>query len=224
MRGLITDAVAARFIGEVRQNPINAALLDRLPMLALPDCWLVAGCLFQSVWNVQSGRPAHENINDYDVFYFDGTDLSYEAEDAVIKRVATAFSDLEAKIEVKNQARVHLWYPQRFHEAYPQLTSTLDGIDRFLVCATCVGIRCQAGLPSIVYGTYGLEALYTGMLRPNPLNGPRNRFPEKAASYRSRWPWLSLPGTIEPSVQLASQPPSTTSVVPVEKLDASLAR
>ena len=49
-------ALAARFIGQALQNDHNRAILERLPSLDLPDAWLVAGCLFQTVWNLQAGR------------------------------------------------------------------------------------------------------------------------------------------------------------------------
>ncbi len=123
----IDGAQRDAFIATIRTNYNNAVLLDRLPELGLSDCWLVAGCLFQTVWNMQSGRPAAENIRDYDVFYFDA-DLSYAAEDDAIKRARALFSDLNAKIEVRNQARVHLWYEQHFGQRYPRLTRTTDGI------------------------------------------------------------------------------------------------
>jgi hypothetical protein len=32
--------------------------------------------LFQTVWNLQRGRPPGQGIKDYDLFYFDPTDLS----------------------------------------------------------------------------------------------------------------------------------------------------
>jgi hypothetical protein len=176
----------------VRENPINAALLDRLPMLGLNDCWLVAGCLFQTIWNLRAGRPPAEQINDYDVFYFDPTDLSYAAEDVEIRRVAAAFADLEATIELRNQARVHLWYPRRFGHAYPQLHGSTDGIDRFLVECTCVGIECAAGRSPRVYASHGLDDLHAGVLRPNRRNHPQSRFAEKASSYATRWPWLRI--------------------------------
>jgi hypothetical protein len=51
------DLTPARFVGDALQNPVNRAILERLPALGLPDAWLVAGCLFQTVWNVQAGRP-----------------------------------------------------------------------------------------------------------------------------------------------------------------------
>ena len=189
---LIGEPEARDFLAQVRVNPVNAALIDRLPELALLDCWLVAGCLFQTIWNLQTGRPPAENINDYDVFYFDGTDLSYEAEDRVIKCVAATFGDFDARIEVKNQARVHLWYRQRFRHDYPQLTSSADGIDRFLIGCTCVAVRCTAGRPCEVYATYGLDDMHAGLLRPNALNRNDALFAQKAASYRARWPWLRV--------------------------------
>jgi uncharacterized protein len=186
-------------LADIRRNPINAVLLERLPGLGLPDCWLVAGCLFQTVWNVQTGRPPGENISDYDVFYFDGTDLSYAAEDLIIKKVAAEFADLDAVIEVRNQARVHLWYRQRFGHDYPRLTASTAGIARFLVAATCVGVATT--VPSgpapdpVVFAPFGLEELYAGILRPNPtLDHPR-RFSEKASSYQRRWPWLQIIST-----------------------------
>jgi uncharacterized protein len=190
---MLLDADAsARVLAFVRSNPINASLLDRLPSHGLSDCWLVAGCLFQTVWNVQSGRPPAENIKDYDVFYFDRQDLSYEAEDREIKRLESAFADLGATIELKNQARVHLWYEQRFGHSYPALCSATDGIDRFLIASTCIGVSCRATEPPLVYSSYGVEDLYAGILSPNPLNHPNDRFAGKAESYKARWPWLRI--------------------------------
>jgi uncharacterized protein len=152
----------------------------------------VAGCLFQTVWNIQTGRPAAENIADYDVFYFDPTDLSYDAEDCAIRLVAAACADLGVTVEVKNQGRVHLWYRQRFGHDYPQLTSSHDGIDRFLVACTCVAIRCEAGVPHTLYATHDLNDLYRGILRPNPLQLNGELFARKAVSYQARWPWLRI--------------------------------
>ncbi len=170
-------------------DPVNAEILRRLPALGLAQAYLVAGCVYQAVWNRQAGLPPGSRIKDYDIFYFDGSDLSYEAEDAAIRRAAALFADLGAEIELKNQARVHLWYPERFGAAYPQLASTRDGIDRYLVACTCVGIA--AGTLE-VYVPYGLDELWAGILRPNPVNLQIERFREKAASYQARWPWLQI--------------------------------
>jgi uncharacterized protein len=182
---------ARAFFRLVLENPINCVLLDRLPQLGLKDAWLVAGSLFQTVWNLQSGRVATDGIKDYDVFYFDGDDLSWGAEDKQIQRVRDVLGDVGANIELKNQARVHLWYGERFGPGYPPLQSSCDGIDRFLVDCTRVAIRIGQGVGEL-YAPSGLEELYAGVLRPNPLNPRPKLFTEKAESYRARWPWLRV--------------------------------
>lgn len=171
-------------------NPANAEIARRLPALGLSQYMLTAGCLFQAVWNHQSGRPAAWGIKDYDVFYFD-EDESWDAENDVIVAARELFHDLGLNIEIKNQARVHRWYEQRFGRPYPQLRSAKDGIDRYLIAGTCVGLDVVSGE---VYAPYGLGDVEDGLLRINPLNRQPDLFAQKAASYQARWPWLTIVG------------------------------
>ncbi len=187
--------MAAQFARQALENPHNRVILERLPALRLPDAWLVAGCLFQTVWNLQGGRAPTDGIKDYDLFYFDAADLSEQAEWEVARRVQACFHDLTITIEAKNQARVHTWYPEWFGQSYPALTCSRDGIDRFLVPCTCVGLKDASGLPDALYAPYGLDDLYHGVLRRNPLIDHRRLFSDKAGSYRSRWPWLRIDET-----------------------------
>jgi hypothetical protein len=173
----------------VMTNPINRDLLRRLPRLGLEQCHLTAGCLFQTVWNGLSGQPPEWGIKDYDIFYFDDRDLSWEAEDRVIRRVGEATRDLPVTVEIRNQARVHLWYRQRFGSDYPRLISARDGIDRYLISCTCIGIDVRTG---DLYAPNGLDDLVAGALRMNPLNPKPDLFRQKAESYRQRWPWLEV--------------------------------
>ena len=77
----------AEFLAAAQANPVNREILACLPSLGLPDAWLVSGALFQTVWNLQTKRPADYGIKDYDIFYFD-PDISFAAEDAVIRKAA----------------------------------------------------------------------------------------------------------------------------------------
>ena len=67
------------------RNQTLGAVLSGAAALNLPGWYLVAGCLYQTVWNVITGQPPEAGILDYDLVYFDGSDLSWEAEDAVIR-------------------------------------------------------------------------------------------------------------------------------------------
>ena len=120
-----------RFINDALQNTFNRAILERLPTLQLPDAWLVAGCLFQTVWNLQDGRAPTAGIKDYDLFYFDGGDLSPEAELAVQQRVHACYQELGITIEAKNQARVHTWYSEWFGFPYPALRNSRTALIAF---------------------------------------------------------------------------------------------
>ncbi|MDW5419238.1 nucleotidyltransferase family protein [Iodobacter sp. CM08] len=177
----------AKFLADVLQNSNNAKIIARWDDLGLKEGWLVAGCLFQTIWNTLSGQAPESHIKDYDFFYFDATDLSAAAEYKVQQHVEAVLADLNIRVEVANQARVHCWYEADFGHPYPPLSSSKEGIDRFLIPATCVGINNQE-----VYAPNGLQLLYQGLLTPNPITPHEPLFTKKAASYQQRWPWLRI--------------------------------
>lgn len=179
------------FLALALQNPVNGAILDELPRLALPDAWLVAGCLAQTVWNVLTGRAIDHGISDYDAFYFD-PDTSREAEDTVIRTLHERLGHLGAKIEIRNQARVHLWYPGKHGLPYPPLTRAIDGIDRFLTQNTQIGVR-RSDNGYEVYAPHGFDDVERLIVRPNlALNFSAENYVAKAARWKALWPELTL--------------------------------
>ena len=148
----------------VLRNPVAAEMLVRAAGLGLPQWYLTAGCLFQTVWNVLHGLPVTNGIRDYDLFYFDASDLSWEAEDVVIRRCADAFGDLGVVVEVRNQARVHLWYPDRFGVQVAPFATCEDGVDAFAMTTCCVAMRHDPhGLRT--YAPHGFSDLAAGRVR-----------------------------------------------------------
>jgi hypothetical protein len=182
------------FLAAALRNPANATIADELRRLALRDAWLVAGCLSQTVWNVKTHRAVDHGISDYDIFYFD-PDISWEAEDRIIKRVRDALGHLGVTVEVRNQARVHLWYPEKHGLPYPPLTRSTDGIDRFLTKNTQIGIR-RTPEGYDVYAPSGFDDVANMIVRPNP--GPNfsaGNYEKKAARWKALWPEITvLPG------------------------------
>jgi hypothetical protein len=76
----------------------------------LPDCWLVAGSIAQTVWNAKFGNEAAFGISDIDLVHFDPDDLSAETEQSHALRIKQMFKELQINLDVKNEARVYLWY------------------------------------------------------------------------------------------------------------------
>ena len=183
----MTDLISAALA-----NPINRAILTRLPMLGAPDAWLVAGSIYQAYWNALGGQPVTAGVKDYDIFYYDPGDLSYEAEDAVVRRAAMVFADLDGLVDLKNQARVHLWYKDRFGADWPPVASARESIGRFQVRCTCVGLQPKADGTLELHAPYGLDELTRGELRANPNCPNVAGMHAKADSYKQRWPWLKI--------------------------------
>lgn len=181
-----TQANALRDI--IRATTLLMDVLERLPELDLPDTWLVSGAIYNTVWNHLTGRPPLTGINDIDLFYFDASDLSYEAEDRAIKLVDRIYSGLPLPVQLRNQARVHLWYPDRFGEAYPALTSSREAIDRFASLTHAVAARLDGNGEIELYTPFGLDDLFSFRIVPNRRMNNRATHEKKAERARSLWP------------------------------------
>jgi hypothetical protein len=156
--------------------------------LCLPDWLVFSGAVYQPVLNHLTGRPLDYGIKDYDLGYFDASDLSYEAEDAVIRRVKAAFDEpLRSMVEVRNQARVHLWFEAKFGEPYSPLSCTAEALQHFASATFAVGIRLERDDRLHIEATFGLADLFALRVVPNPYRKTVG-FDRAAADVRRRWP------------------------------------
>lgn len=175
----------------VRRNPTVRDVLRRAEALDLPGWYLTAGCVFQTVWNVLDGHDPERGIKDYDLFYFDDRDLSWDAENEVIEAGARAFAGCGGAVEIRNEARVHLWYEDAFGAPCRPFASTEAAIDCFAATACCVGLRTSSS-DVTAYAPYGLEDLFAFVLRPNPVLAPRAVYERKSARWSELWPRLTV--------------------------------
>lgn len=182
----------ARLTEIVRADAGLMHILTVMRELNLPDWRLFSGAVYQAVWNAQTGRPVGYGIKDYDIGYFDA-DTSWDAEDAVIKRVVAAFEPpLRDQVEVRNQARVHLWFEGKFGEPYDPLTCTDDAPARFVAPAFAVGVRLEADDSLSVIAPFGLEDVFDMVIRPNPTRGLAKGWQRVIANARGRWPEITV--------------------------------
>jgi hypothetical protein len=164
------DEQFRQLYGIILKSPLLSALLHNWDKVALPDSWLVAGAIAHTVWNQTFGFPLAHGINDIDIVYFDANDLSEDAEADHAARVRTTFSDLPIWIDVKNEARVHLWYEAKF--GYP--------------------INRQAAITRTKDAPFGLSDLLDGVVRPNKRQIRREIYEQKASRWVKLWPKLSV--------------------------------
>lgn len=178
------------FLKCVQANPVNQQILHLAPQLGVSDWWLTAGALFQTVWNVLEGKEPQNGIRDYDFFYFD-EDTSYEAEDAVIRRAKELFKGIDAEIEVRNEARVHIWYEEHFGVPAIPFTSSTDAIDHFAAKTCCFAVTRDAHGQIATYAPHGFADLFARKIVPNPVLAPREVYEAKIKRWLSQWPSLS---------------------------------
>src|SRR5215831_16988941 len=153
----------------VRRTPPLLRVLSVARRLCLSDWLVFSGAVYQPVLNHLTGRPLDYGIKDYDLAYFDASDLSYEAEDAVIRRARAAFDEpLRSMVQVRNQARVHLWFEAKFGEPYGPLSCTAEALARFTSTTFAVGVRLELDDRLHIEAPFGLADLFAPRLRPNP--------------------------------------------------------
>ncbi|MFE4998178.1 nucleotidyltransferase family protein [Streptomyces mirabilis] len=186
------DEQSAALQAVLSRNDVLLEVLSRTAAMGLPGWYLTAGCLFQTVWNVVTDRSPTSGIKDYDVFYFDDSDLSWEAEDAVIRAGQEAFGGLPTQVEIRNEARVHLWYEQKFGAPCDPHTSTESAIDCFAATTCCMGVRLEPDGRWRVYAPHGLADVFNLVVRPNPVLAPQEVYETKAARWRQQWPELTV--------------------------------
>eukprot|EP00903_Cladosiphon_okamuranus_P000970 g968.t1 len=172
--------------------PHVVAILETVRSLDLPDAWLVSGGVYQTVWNVLTNRPLMHGIKDFDIIYFDGQDLSYEAEDSVIQRVNAALPELAELLEVRNQARVHLWYEQRFGRPYRPLDCAMDSLTTYAARTHAVAARMDEAGELVLHAPFGLANLFAMRLVPNYVQPNETTYVEKAERMKAHWPELTI--------------------------------
>jgi len=188
---LVTSDDERLFLTYIQRNPVNRQILELAPRLGVGDWWLTVGALFQTVWNVLDGRDPGAGIRDYDLFYFD-EDTSYEAEDAVIRRAGQLFKDLGAEVEVRNEARVHLWYEEHFGVPAVPFTSTSDAIDHFAAKTCCFAVTADENGGLTTYAPHGYDDLFGLKVVPNPVLAPRDVYVTKTKRWSVEWPSLTV--------------------------------
>lgn len=185
-------AQVERLVEIVRKDADLMTVLKTVRGLGLNDWLVFSGSVYQAVWNDVTGREPGYGVKDFDVGYFD-EDVSWDAEDAVIKRVATAFDEpLRSRVEVRNQRRVSEWFEEKFGEPYEPVKNTAEALKRFVAPAFAVGVRLEDDDSVTVEAHFGLDDVFDLRIRPNPLRPVAKDWGGVTARALERWPELTI--------------------------------
>jgi uncharacterized protein len=173
----------------LEQNPYLLEVIHAIPSLNLPDCFVAGACIAQTLWNLRHGFSPEAHLKDIDLVYFDPTDLSQESEANHQQHIQNIFAHLPMPVDVKNQARVHLWYKNKFGYDIKPYTSTEEAISTFPITAGCIGIR-QEENGYLIYTAFAYDDLFDCVVRPNKKQITKEIYTAKLARWKPLWPNL----------------------------------
>ncbi|HXX73270.1 MAG TPA: nucleotidyltransferase family protein [Candidatus Acidoferrales bacterium] len=188
---MLSEEGVSRLEAFLKLNEDAQKILTSAPSLKLPNWYLGAGCISQTVWNVLHGFSPGREIKDYDLVYYDSSDLSFETEDSHIQQAKRLFQNIPVPVEVRNEARVHLWYPEKFGFSINPYGSVEKAIASWPTTATCVGVK-YVGKGFHVYAPYGLDDLFAMLVRPNKVLIKKQVYEEKVNRWSAAWPKLRV--------------------------------
>ncbi|KAK7425922.1 hypothetical protein QQZ08_007636 [Neonectria magnoliae] len=181
-----------RFRAAIEKNKTLLTVLQRAATMNLPGWYIASGAVSQTVWNVVTHRDPEQGINDYDLVYFDGSDLSWEAEDVVIQAGRDIFADIPVEVEIRNQARVHLWYEKKFGNPCRQYESSEAAISAWGMNSALIGIRLMDDGQWNIFALWGFSDIFSLTVRPNERNMTKEIYDKKVERWRKFWPELTV--------------------------------
>jgi hypothetical protein len=181
----------AQLLSAIEGSALLREILARWNEVQLPDCWLVAGAVAQAIWNRAHGFADGHGVKDVDLVYFDPAHLDAGREHDEELRVRALFADLNVSFDVKNEARVHLWYAAKFGYPIKPYIASEDAIATFPTTATAIGIRpVDGGIACCA--PFGLSDLLNLIVRPNKVQISEAVYDKKRTRWSALWPKLTV--------------------------------
>ncbi len=174
--------IKSHLIETTSDIPEIIELLQILKQIRLPNHYLAGGSVTQAIWNSKLGNHPLHKVKDFDEVQNTSESQFEEAIDKL--------KSFSIPVDVKNQAKVHEWYGNKFGNNIKPLKQSEDGIKMWLPCFA-VGIRLD-GDTIKVFSPYGLDDLTNMVIRPNKLAMSKENYDSMNRSFKQRWPNLEI--------------------------------
>ena len=110
----------------------------------------------------------------------------------MIARAAAVFAGLPLPVEVRNQARVHLWYPQKFGRPCPRYMSSSHSLGFFASRTHAVGVRYGADGQLELVAPFGLDDIFSFRITPNRVMDNQRTHETKGKRAQECWPEICV--------------------------------
>jgi uncharacterized protein len=178
----------------LKKNKDLMKILGFLEELNLPNFYIVAGAVFQTIWNYLDKIELNSNIKDIDIVYYDANNLAKDYEQKLENEIVSYLKTigLNYEIDLHNEARMHLWKKVNENKEIKQYISSEDAISQFIVTTHAIGITKKQGKIKI-YAPYGLNDIFSKTVRPIKHKGNDiNIYNKKVESWKKRFDNLNI--------------------------------
>lgn len=182
------------FISILKKNEDLMLILDYIYNLKLPNFYIAAGSIFQTIWNYYDNKPLNYRIKDIDIIYYDSNNLSKDDEEELENKIINHFKEININYEfdVHNEARMHLWKKENENKNINQYKNSEDAIDKWIATVHSIGITKENDEIK-VYAPYGLSDIFSRTIRPIKHNANSKKlYEKKVQSWRKRFDNLNI--------------------------------
>ena len=158
----ISDAILI-----LKKNKELMDILDFIYELRLPNFYIAAGSVFQTIWNYYDNKPLNYGIKDIDVIYYNKDDLSVDTDINYFNLINDYCINqgYNYEIDVSNEARMHLWKKEKYNIDVEQYVNSEDAINKWIATVHAIGIT-KKNEKIKIYAPYGLSDIYSKTIRP----------------------------------------------------------
>lgn len=136
---------------------IRMEILEIVRAIALPDCYIAAGCIRNLVWDALHGIKTP--LNDIDVVYFDPLEEDNQQAKKISAQLNKQYPHLNW--QVKNQAFMHL------RNGDSPYKNTLDAMSYWPEQETAVAAALLDDGSIRIINSFALDSLYAGKITHN---------------------------------------------------------
>lgn len=183
-----------KFISILKENKDLITILDYICELNLPNFYIAAGSIFQTIWNYYDQKPLNFGIKDIDIIYYDPNNLSKESEKKLENKIIEHFKalNLNYEFDIHNEARMHLWKKENENKDINQYKNSEDAIDQWIATVHSIGITKENNNIK-VYAPYGLSDIFSKTIRPiKHKANSKELYDKKAESWQKRFDNLNI--------------------------------
>ena len=176
----------------LKMNTDLMKILDYISELKLPNSYIAAGSVFQTIWNYYDNKPLNYGIKDIDIVYYDKDNTSKDSEHDLENKIIDHFKELDYEFDVHNEARMYLWKKENENQNIDSFKNSEDAIDQWIATVHAIGITKENGNVKI-YAPYGLSDIFSRTIRPiKHKNNSKEIYDKKVASWSNRFDNLNI--------------------------------